>query len=173
LPGLFNSLTVFLVLVRFLAIAASLSLAVFLLAAWDAEKDAPQFTSQLVFQPNSLPKYLSCRTSTLVELPDGELLAAWFAGTEEGASDTAELGARLTKGTSQWSTPTVLVDTPNKSEGNSVLHLDRRGRLWIFYVTKERTDREPQWAQCRVKCRVSADADRTFGLARILRQELG
>jgi predicted neuraminidase len=160
-------------LVRCFAIAVPWLLAACLLAAWGVEKDEPHFISQLIFEPNSLPQYPSCHASTLLELPDGKLLAAWFAGTEEGASDTAELGARLAKDATQWSTPTVLVDTPGKSEGNAVLHLDRKGRVWIFYVTKERTDREPQWAQCRVKCRVSSDAGRTFGPERILREELG
>jgi predicted neuraminidase len=144
--------------------------------------DAPFFSGELIFEPGSVPGYPSCHASTLVELPDGELLAAWFAGTKEGAADTAELGARLPptllpapspKGGGNWSAPKVLVDTPGKSDGNCVLHVDRKGRVWIFYVTKENTERRPQWAQCRVKCRVSDDAGHTFGPERVLREELG
>lgn len=135
-------------------------------------KEKPLFRAELIFEPQSVAGYPACHASTLVELPDGELFAAWFAGSEEGASDTAELGARLAPGATQWSKPTVLVDTPGKSDGNSVLHLDRQGHVWIFYVTKER-DREPQWAQCRVKCRVSTDGGRTFSPEHILREELG
>jgi len=137
-----------------------------------AKADEPYFHSELIFAPNSLPKFPSCHASTLVELPNGEILAAWFAGTEEGAPDTAEVGARLAPGAALWSTPAVLVDTPGKADGNSVLHLDRRGRVWIFYVTKER-DAPSSWAQCRVKCRISSDGGRTFGPERILREELG
>lgn len=143
-----------------------------MVAAQPAKAEEPYFHSQLIFEPGSLPKYPSCHASTLVELPGGEILAAWFAGTEEGAADTAEVGARLAPGATRWSAPAVLVDTPGKADGNSVLHLDRQGRVWIFYVTKER-DAEPQWAQCRVKCRISSDAGRTFGPERILRDELG
>ncbi len=134
--------------------------------------EPPTFHAELIFAPGSVEGYPSCHASTLVELPDGELLAAWFAGSQEGARDTAELGARLAPGTTAWSKPQVLVDTPNKSDGNPVLHVDRKGRVWIFYVTKE-NDRRPQWAQCPLKCRVSTDGGRTFGPERILHAELG
>jgi predicted neuraminidase len=130
------------------------------------------FRAELIFAPGSVPGRPSCHASTLVELPDGELLAAWFAGTEEGAKDTAEVGARLAPGAVNWSRPVVLVDTPNKSDGNSVLHVDRQGHVWIFYVTKENEQR-PQWAQCRIKCRISTDEGHTFGPERILHNELG
>ena len=158
---------------KLLAGAAWLALPFLLFAVCGKSSDVPYFTSQLIFQPNSLPRYPSSHASTLVELPGGGILAAWFAGTEEGAADTAELGARLARGATRWSTPTVLVDTPNMSDGNPVLHVDKKGRVWIFYVTKERTGRQPQWAQCRVKCRISTDGGRSFGPERILRQELG
>ncbi len=152
-------------------VAVALLLLPLVARARDA-RDRPYFRAELIFAPGSVPGRPSCHASTLVELPDGELLAAWFAGTEEGAADTAEVGARLARGAARWSTPVVLVDTRGKSDGNSVLHVDRQGRVWIFYVTKER-ERQPQWAQCRIKCRVSGDAGRTFGPERILREELG
>lgn len=136
------------------------------------KNSVPYFRSELIFEPGSIAGYPSCHASTLVELPDGELLAAWFAGSAEGAKDVAELGARLAPDSSAWSKPQVLVDTPGKADGNPVLHVDRRGRVWMFYVTKE-NDRRPQWAQCPIKCRVSTDGGRTFGPERILHPELG
>src|SRR2546422_3293813 len=63
--------------------------------------EAPYIQSELIFPPDSLPGYPSCHGSTLVELPSGELLAAWYAGSTEGAEDTAELGARLQAGRSE------------------------------------------------------------------------
>jgi len=150
----------------------ALLLPIVLVPAKDSHLDAPVFRAELIFEPGSVAGYPSCHASTLVELPNGELLAAWFAGSQEGASDTAELGARLVPGANAWSKPQVLVDTPGKSDGNPVLHLDRQGRVWIFYVTKE-NDREPQWAQCPLKCRVSADGGNTFGPERIIHPELG
>jgi predicted neuraminidase len=136
------------------------------------KSDMPSFRSELIFEPDSLAAYPSCHASTIVELPDGELLAAWFAGSREGANDVTELGSRLAPGARVWSKPQIIVDTPGKPDGNPVLHLDRKGRVWIFYVTKE-NDRRPQWAQCPLKCRVSTDGGRTFGPERMLHQELG
>lgn len=132
----------------------------------------PYFRSELIFEPGSVAGRPSCHASTLVELPDGELLAAWFAGSKEGAPDVAELGARLPPDAKKWSKPRVLVDTPNKSDGNPVLHVDRQGRVWIFYVTKE-NDLRPQWAQCPLKCRVSTDGGRSFGKEKVIHPELG
>ncbi|HET7841212.1 MAG TPA: sialidase family protein [Terriglobia bacterium] len=134
--------------------------------------DAPYFRSELIFEPGSVAGYPSCHASTLVELPDGELQAAWFAGSEEGAGDVAELSSRLAPGSTAWSKPQVAVDTPGKADGNPVLHVDRHGRVWMFYVTKE-NDRRPQWAQCPIMCRVSTDGGRTFGPQRIIHAELG
>ncbi len=158
-------------MLRFLLVGAFLTLPALLPGADDAGEQ-PYFRAELIFAPGSVPDRPSCHASTLVELPDGELLAAWFAGTEEGAPDTAEVGARLAPNATRWSAPSVLVDTPGKSDGNPVLHVDRQGRVWIFSVTKER-ERRPQWARCRIKCRLSSDGGRTFGPERILREELG
>lgn len=138
-----------------------------------AQSTAPAFSSELIFAPHCVLRYPSCHASTLVELPDGTLLAAWFAGSHEGATDTAEVGARLAPGARAWSKPTVLADTPGKSDGNPVLHLDRQGYVWIFYVTKENNHRSPQWAQCKLKCRISTDGGHTFGPERILHDDLG
>lgn len=132
----------------------------------------PFLQSQLIFEPGSVAGFPSCHASTLVELPDGELLAAWYAGSEEGAPDVAELGARLAKGATAWSKPQVLVDTPGKSDGNPVLHVDRLGRVWMFYVTMEGM-RRLRWAGCPLKCRVSEDSGHTFGPERILHAEYG
>lgn len=158
-------------MLRILFVAVLLTLPPLVAGADDA-RDKSYFRAELIFAPGSVPARPSCHASTLVELPDGGLLAAWFAGTEEGAPDTAEVGARLAPNATRWSTPAVLVDTPGKSDGNPVLHVDRQGRVWIFYVTKER-ERRPQWAQCRIKCRVSSDGGRTFSPERVLREELG
>jgi predicted neuraminidase len=133
----------------------------------------PYFRSELIFKPHSVAGYPSCHASTLAQLPDGGILAAWFSGSKEGAADTAELGARLAPGSSAWSKPLVLADTPGKPDGNPVLHVDRKGRVWLFYVTKENMNRRPQWAQCEFKCRISLDGGRTFGPQRIVHRKLG
>jgi predicted neuraminidase len=74
--------------------------------------------------------------STVVELKDGDVMAAWFAGTKEGASDVAIYGARLHRGT--WSAPFELARASGVACWNPVLFYTqdghtRDGRLWLYY----------------------------------------
>lgn len=72
--------------------------------------------------------------SSLVALPNGDLLIAWFQGSgERTADDVRILGARLRKGSKQWSRPFELADTPHLPDCNPVLFMvgDRLFLVWI------------------------------------------
>ena len=74
--------------------------------------------------------------STVVELPNGDLLAAWFQGSgERWADDVAILGARLPAGAERWSEPFVMADTPEFPDINPILFIDPQGRLWLMWYT--------------------------------------
>ncbi len=75
--------------------------------------------------------FASCHASTLVELANGDLLAAWFGGTAEGAPDVAIWAARRTA--SGWSAPYTLAREPRIATWNPVLFHTRDGRLWLYY----------------------------------------
>ena len=77
----------------------------------------------------------SSHAATIALLPNGNLIVAWYAGSYEDAPDVAILGSKFTYDKGCWSEPRVLVDTPNKCDGNPVLFVDRRERLWLFFVT--------------------------------------
>lgn len=77
------------------------------------------------------PTHPSSHCATLTELPDGKLLAAWYAGSKEGARDVAIFAARY-DGTA-WSEPYIMVDTPDLPDGNPLLFLDPRERLWLLW----------------------------------------
>ena len=81
---------------------------------------------------------------TITQLHDGRLLAAWFAGTREGASDVEIVMSSLAPGDSDWSIPTSIATREQTAEelnryiaklGNPILFADSRGRVWLFYVT--------------------------------------
>lgn len=73
--------------------------------------------------------------SSIVETPDGDLLAAWFHGSGERWADDVQIqGARLRKGDSQWSDVFVMADTPDFPDCNPVLYIDAQERLWLFWV---------------------------------------
>ncbi len=74
--------------------------------------------------------------STIVELPNGDMLAAWFQGHgERWADDVRIMGARLHKGESKWGKPFVMADVPGFPDINPVLFIDNRGKLWLVWYT--------------------------------------
>ncbi|MDZ4859339.1 MAG: hypothetical protein SGI88_10170 [Candidatus Hydrogenedentes bacterium] len=62
----------------------------------------PLLESELIFTPEPLHNH----GSSIVETPQGDLLACWFHGTGERNSDDVQvLGARKRKGEIAWSAP--------------------------------------------------------------------
>lgn len=73
--------------------------------------------------------------SSIVSLPNGDFLVAWFEGSgERTADDVKIMGARLLKGSIKWSTPFLLADTPDLPDCNPVLFLNRNGKLFLVWV---------------------------------------
>jgi len=74
--------------------------------------------------------------STIVELPNGDLLVAWFQGSgERWADDVRIMGARLTRGTGSWSQAFIMADVPDFPDINPVLFLDKEEQLWLIWYT--------------------------------------
>ena len=118
---------------------------------------------------SATPGLPSCHAATLTELPGGEQVAAWYAGSREAAPDVAIYGARLPQGSAAWSEPFLLANTPGHSEGNPVLLAAPGGDVWLFYVTLT----GEWWTTSRMKGRRSADGGRTWGQERLLSPEPG
>lgn len=91
---------------------------------------AAQPAGELIYALGST-SFPSAHASSVVELRDGTVLAAWFGGTAEGKPDVAIWGARRDgKG---WSTPVELVREPGTPCYNPVLFHTVDGRLWMYY----------------------------------------
>lgn len=73
----------------------------------------------------------SCHASTLVELDNGDILAAWFGGSDEGEKDVEIWLARKSGGT--WSKPQQMTDYPNQPTWNPVLFRDSCNKIWLFF----------------------------------------
>lgn len=82
-----------------------------------------------IFEPTI--HYPSCHAATIVQLPDGQFLAAWFAGTYEGHSDVAIWLARFDG--DHWSEPIKVADEPGVPLWNPVFFRDMTDRVWLFY----------------------------------------
>jgi predicted neuraminidase len=95
--------------------------------------------------------------STLVELKNGDVQAAWFAGSKEGAPDVKIYGARLHKGA--WASPVELARAENVACWNPVLFHTHDGKLWLYYKYGTRPS---TWAGAR---KWSDDEGRTWSAA--------
>lgn len=71
-----------------------------------------------------------CHASTVVALPEGELLCCWFGGTHEGEADVAIYASRRTS--AGWSKPQVLA-AGVEANWNPVLFQAQEDRLLLFY----------------------------------------
>lgn len=97
-----------------------------------ATGDASAQGDGFIFQPGSVTAPgRDNHASSLVELKGGDVLAAWFAGSKEGAPDVAIYGARLHAGT--WSAPKELARADKVACWNPVLFRTKDGRLWLYY----------------------------------------
>ena len=89
-----------------------------------------QSTAQDEFIFEQAP-FASCHASTIVELRNGDLMAAWFGGSAEGSPDVAIWASRRTGG--KWSVPFELAREPRAACYNPVLFYTQDGRLWLYY----------------------------------------
>jgi predicted neuraminidase len=88
-------------------------------------------TEQLIFTP----QHEHTHGSSIVVLPNGDKLAAWFQGSgERTADDVRIMGARLKKGAKTWTAPFVMADTKDLPDCNPVLFLNNQNKLFLVWV---------------------------------------
>lgn len=92
--------------------------------------------------------------SSLVALPNGDYLAAWFYGSGERTKDDVKImGARLRKGQKKWSAPFLLADTPDIPDCNPVLFLNKSGKLFLVWIAVQAN----RWEQSLLRFRTSTN----------------
>jgi len=124
------------------------------------------------------PRFPRCHCSVIVELPNRELLSAWYAGEDEARPDAAVITSRKAPGGSWSRPPQIVADTPGKPEGNPVLWVNRRGRVQLFYGTMHgKLDGPPgpgaRWDTVDQKMKLSYDLGHSWGDDIMLRAEWG
>ena len=75
--------------------------------------------------------FASCHASTLLETKNGEILAAWFGGSKEGANDVAIWMSRRTA--AGWTAPQEVARHENTPTWNPVLFRTLDGVTWLYY----------------------------------------
>jgi predicted neuraminidase len=142
------------------AILLALSLA----AAAGAADDV---TIERVFGPEIPGMYK--HPASIADLDNGDLYIVYYGGEGEYQGDTAVYGSRLAKGSKKWTTPQIIADTPDRSEGNAAMWQAPDGKVWLFYVTNY----GPTWSSARIKYKISKDHAQTWSDSDTLAFELG
>lgn len=115
-----------------------------------AAADEPEYTESFVFPLRSEHNH----APGIVECPNGDILVSWYRGSgERKADDVAVYGARLRKGSKEWSDTFLMVDTPHFPDCNTAMFIDDQKRLWLFWpVILANT-----WESCLTKYLVTSD----------------
>ncbi len=119
------------------------------------------YSSELI--PN---KEKSAHCSSIIELPNGNLMVSFYAGTAEKHPDSKIYTCIYDKKTKLWEEPLVRINTEGKSDGNAVLFLDRSNRIWLFNNTIHKEWKKPprtwDWALTDNKYTCSDDLGNTW-----------
>ncbi len=102
---------------------------------------------------------VQCHAANLLALPNGDMLCAWFGGTQEGLHDIDIYLARLEAGATEWSAPSRLSGDRSRSEQNPVLFLAPKGELWLFWTAEVAGQQDV----AQVRARVSHDLGTNWG----------
>jgi predicted neuraminidase len=115
-----------------------------------SQPTGPLFVTEIIFPIQDEHTH----GSTLVELPNGDLLAGWFQGSgERWADDVRIMGARKKKGQKNWGQPFLMADIKEFPDCNPVLFLDGKNQLWLMWITILAN----QWETSLIKYRISED----------------
>lgn len=115
--------------------------------------------SELIFPEKSVTE--ACHASTVLPLPGGNVVAAWFGGTKEGADDVKIYVAVKENGA--WSTPyAVFVEGKALPHWNPVLFLKDSGEIILYFKYGKPI---PEWVTYYA---VSTDGGKSFSKPQIL-----
>ncbi len=93
-------------------------------------------------------------SSSVVALPNGDLLTCWFQGSgERKANDVVINGSRLKKGESEWSKPFLMADTPGQPDCNPVLFLNNQNKLFLMWIVVQAN----RWETSILKVKTTTD----------------
>ncbi|WFR58326.1 exo-alpha-sialidase [Anaerocolumna sp. AGMB13025] len=117
--------------------------------------------------------YKSCHAADLLELPNGDLLCCWFAGTDEGNADVSIVLSRLNAGSSIWTEPVMISDDPTRSEQNPSLFLTPEGEIWIMYTAQIARTPETETGfnlqyTAEIRRKISKDNGYTWGQTEVM-----
>ena len=133
------------------------------------KEDGTLYQNELLGTVESLipNPYNSCHAADLLQLPDGDMLCCWFAGSDEGNADISIAVSRLKAGESQWSVPVIVSDDKERSEQNPSLFLTPEGEVWLIYTVQiaraAMPERSNLQSTAEIRRKISRDSGYTWG----------
>jgi len=110
----------------------------------------PELENELIFPLQEQHVH----SSSIVELPNGDLLTCWFQGSgERTANDVVVNGSRLKKGEKIWSAPFLMADTPGQPDCNPMLFLNKNNKLFLVWIVVQAN----RWENSILKVRTTTD----------------
>jgi hypothetical protein len=117
---------------------------------------APLYKGELIFPLETWHNH----SSSVVELPNGDLLVCWFHGSGERTADDVKIeGARWSKRTGKWSERFTMADTLGFPDTNPTMFIDSRQRLFFLWPVII----AHQWETALMKYRISTDYQQASG----------
>jgi len=110
-----------------------------------------------------------CHASNLLLLDNGDVLCAWFGGSQEGKRDISIYVSRLSSSARQWSDAQQATFDGTRSEQNPVLFKTPPGELWLLYTSQNGGDQD----SAVVKRQISSDDGQTWGSPTVLFSDPG
>ncbi|HBW14387.1 MAG TPA: neuraminidase (sialidase) [Proteiniclasticum sp.] len=109
-------------------------------------------------------RYLTCHSPAMLELPNGDLLCCWFAGSYEGEPDVSIVCARLPKGADRWTDPVLVSGDPERSEQNPSLFNGPDGAVWCMYTAQlaRENGKDNMQFTSQIRCQKSFDGGLTW-----------
>ena len=115
------------------------------------------------------PATAQCHASNLLILDDGDVLCAWFGGSQEGKPDISIYTSRLNHSTGCWANASKVTFDHTRSEQNPVLFKAPTGDIWLLYTSQNAGDQD----SAIVKRQISNDEGRTWSDPDVLFPEPG
>jgi predicted neuraminidase len=125
-----------------------------------------RFRHSMSFIPSTTAQ---CHASNLLLLGNGDVLCAWFGGSQEGKKDISIYTSRLSFSSRQWSGAQQATFDGTRSEQNPVLFKTPSGEIWLLYTSQNAGDQD----SAVVKQQISRDEGRTWSSPAVLFSDPG
>ncbi len=124
-------------------------------------------TIEAMIPPGS---YATAHAPALLELENGDMLCAWFAGSFEGSKDISIVCARKGRDADHWEEPVAVSCDRERSEQNPSLFAGPDGAVWCMYTAQlDRVEgKDNMQFTSIIRCQKSWDNGRTWGEAEVI-----